>query len=130
MGRKERRTMQKAIKQTVPRSMLLTKEQRIEALVKNGITPRDLEKEYERGFKAGFREAAPATFKAVYAAVCVALHDLHGFGHDRCAKVLMAVDDIVVNALTSEEIIEEVWQKIGLRLNFGEPFDRIEEASK
>lgn len=85
---------------------------------------------YQAGFDAGFRAAAPFTFKAIYAAVCMALHDLHGFGHDRCAKVLMAVDDHVANTLTSTELIEEAWKKTGLYLNFEEPFDRIEDTRR
>lgn len=126
MNRQQRRAQQKA----TPGYLRGGKEDKIKALLKHGITPQDLEQEYKNGFEAGFKAAAPATFKAIYAAVCLALHDLHGFGHDRCAKVLMAVDDHVVSTLTSEELIEDTWKQIGLRLNFGEPFDRIEEALK
>lgn len=124
MNRAQRRAQQKA----TPAYLRGTREQKVKALLKNGITPEDLEREYERGFKEGFKAAAPATFKAIYAAVCKALRKLYKFGRYRCSKVLMAVDDIVVNALTSEEIIEDVWEEIGLRLNFDEPFDRIEDA--
>lgn len=126
MNRAQRRAQQRA----TPGYLRGSREQKVKALLKNGITPEDLEKEYETGFKEGFKAAAPATFKAVYAAVCMALHDLHGFGHDRCAKVLMAVDDHVAHCLTSEELIEEAWEKIGLYLNFDEPFDRIEDRRK
>lgn len=126
MNRQQRRAAQRA----TPGYLRGTKEQKVKALLKNGITPEDLEEEYKKGFDAGFRAAAPATFKSIYAAVCMALHDLHGFGHDRCAKVLMAVDDHVANTLTSVELIEEAWKKTGLYLNFEEPFDRIEDRRK
>lgn len=126
MNRQQRRAQQRA----TPGYLRGTKEQKIKALLKNGITPEDLEREYQKGFEAGFKAGAPMTFKSIYAAVCMALHDLHGFGHDRCAKVLMAVDEHVANSLTSQELIEEAWRKIGLYLNFDEPFDRIEDARR
>lgn len=126
MNRQQRRAQQRA----TPGYLRGTKEQKIKALLKNGITPEDLEKEYQKGFEAGFKAGAPVAFKAIYAAVCMALHDLHGFGHDRCAKVLMAVDEHVANSLTSEELIDEAWKKVGLYLNFDEPFDRIEDARR
>ena len=92
MNRAQRRAQQKA----TPAYLRGTREQKVKALLKNGITPEDLEREYERGFKEGFKAAAPATFKAIYAAVCKALRKLYKFGRYRCSKVLMAVDDIVV----------------------------------
>lgn len=125
MNRQQRRAQQKA----VPGYLRGSKEDKIKALLKNGITPQDLEQEYRKGFEAGFKAAAPATFKAIYAAVCLALHDLHGFGRKRCAQVLTTVDGHVLETLTSEELIDDVWSKIGLQLAFNEPFDRIEERS-
>jgi hypothetical protein len=105
---------------------MMTPEQRKAALVKNGITPEDLEQEWHTGYGAG----VDATLKTVYAGVCLALHDLYGFGLKRCKDVLRATENHVLQSLTSEEAIEEVFQKIGLRLAFDQPFDRIQEDDK
>jgi len=99
----------------------------IAKLSKNGITPEDLEKEFEKGYTRGFREAAEPVIRSCFAAVCLALNDLHKFGSRRCADVLRAVDQHMERTLTSEEIIDEVWERMGLKLDFKDPFDRIQE---
>ena len=104
-----------------------TKEQKMEALFKNGITADDLKHEYNRGFSDGFHEASPATFKTIYAAICLALNDKYGFGKKRCIDALNVIDQYVINSLTSAEAIEEVYKRIGIQIDFKEPFDRITE---
>lgn len=126
MNRQQRRAKQKA----TPSYLRGGKQQIVQQLIRNGITPEDLEKEFRAGYEAGFRDATPVTFKTIYAAVILALKELHGFGQARCARVLTAVDDKVAHALGSEELIEKVWESVGLRLNFEEPFDRIEMREK
>jgi hypothetical protein len=43
-------------------------------------------------------------------------------------KLMSMMDEIVVNRLTTEDLIDEVFEKMGIRINFRECFDRIEEA--
>lgn len=46
----------------------------------------------------------------------------------RCKDVLNLVDEKILFSLTSMEAIEEVWQKIGLQIDFNEVVsDRITE---
>ena len=71
-----------------------TKEQIEKRLIKNGITPQDLKAEYDKGWTAGFTKAAEPTIRSCYAAVCLALNDLYGFGSKRCADVLTALGGI------------------------------------
>lgn len=100
----------------------------MDALVKNGITIKDLEENYNKGYEAGFAVASGPVIKACYAAVCLALNELHGFGMKRCKDVLNLVDEKILFSLTSMETIEEVWQKIGLQIDFNEVVsDRIME---
>lgn len=99
---------------------------RRQRLMDAGYTPKEFKEEYQRGYDAG----AEATLKSAYAAVCLALSEIHGFGLKRCKTVLSAMDQHVIYTLTSEEIIEEVWERMGLRLVFKEPFDRIEEVGQ
>lgn len=109
----------------VPGYHRLTVDDRINAMCKNGITPQDLEKEFERGRLDGFKTAAEPMLKTCYAAICLALNDVHGFGAKRCFDVLVAVDDYVANSLTSAEAIEEVFDRMGLELDFGSPEGHI-----
>lgn len=125
MNRSQRRAQKKP---KIPAYRKLTIEERKEKLIKNGITPEDLKRSYENGYRQGFAEASPSTFKIIYAAVCLVLNAMHGFGMKRCRDVLNAVDACVVDQLTSEEAIEAVYEKIGLEIDFGEPLDaRVRE---
>lgn len=96
--------------------------------VQQGISPKDLEEEYRRGYSAGWREAGNPVVKGVYAAVCLVMHEMHGFGRKRCRDLLCAIDQNLLYQLTTEEAIDEVWNKIGLKLEFDEALDRIVEV--
>ena len=132
MNREQRRAQKKAQrgqpKPKQPQYLRMTKQQRMDALVKNGITIKDLEENYNKGYEAGFAVASGPVIKTCYAAVCLALNELHGFGMKRCKDVLNLVDEKILFSLTSLETIEEVWQKIGLQIDFNEVVsDRITE---
>lgn len=105
--------------------------QRVAAVAKiqqNGITIKELKENYDRGFSDGFKAAGEPIVKGCFAAICLALHDKRfGFGKKRCCDVLNAVDQHLLYDLTSDEAIEQVWQEIGLKLDFKEAFDRIQE---
>lgn len=98
------------------------------ALMKNGITPEDLSRSFKDGYDEGFRDAAPAITKTVYAAVILAARKQLGFGRKRCQRLITAVDGEVLNTLSSEEAIDEVYRQIGLHLDFGDPLDPISEV--
>lgn len=123
-NRKERRAANKA----KPAYMRKTDEELRKALVKNGITTQDLETNYNMGYKAGYHAAGEQIVKGCYAAVCLAMHELHGFGHKRCADLLNKIDEVMLYQLTTEEAVEEVWKNVRLRIDFSEAFDRVEEA--
>lgn len=128
MNRQQRR--KKAKEQ--PRALRgLTKEQAMSALIKNGITPEDLEKTYHDGFKQGHHMACVRMLEACYAAFALALRreKCTHFGAKRVIRLLRAVDDIILNTLDSEEVINAVFDELGVKLTFNNPFDRIEEVS-
>lgn len=128
MNRQQRRAQKK---EKVPAYRKMTIEERKEKLMRNGITPEDLKNSYENGYKHGFADASPTTFKIIYAAVCLVLNEMHGFGMKRCRDVLNAVDACVIDQLTSTEAIEAVYEKIGLEIDFGETLDdRVKERGK
>ena len=65
-----------------------------------------------------------------FAAVLLAAQEVYGFGHKRDWRLLKRVDEIVCTALDSEEVIREVWERMGLEINFREGIDRIREVEK
>lgn len=98
----------------------------MEALIKNGITMEDLKAEWHDGYEAGFSEASPCTMKTCYAAFCIALHDVLGFGCQRIAKVLNYADNAIYEHLTTQDIIDKVYQDAGLELNFGDGIEKVQ----
>ena len=126
-NRAQRRAMMR--NQTNKSQQLLanySKQQRMAGLVQNGITPKDLEEEFQRGREIGFKEAAEPILKSCYAGICIALHDEFGFGENRCYRAIKAVDEKIVWALNHQELVEETLEKTGLRLQLDEPFERVQ----
>lgn len=83
-------------------------------------------------YREGFRDGATSTFKMAYAAVCLVLHRDYGFWQGRCHKVLVELEREMSpgGQLTISGAIDQVFDEMGLHLNFEEPFDRIEKVEK
>lgn len=92
-------------------------------LIEAGHTPKEFEEQWQAGYQAG----AEAFLKTAYAAVCLAANDLHGFGFKRCKALLQAMDKHILYTLTDLEAIDEVYQRMGLKLVFTDPFERVQE---
>lgn len=97
---------------------------------RNGITLEDMKQAEERAYNQGVRAGIDSTTRTAFAAICLALHDLYGFGKVRCARVLNAVDEKIVMALTSDDAIQEVYDTMKLKIEFREdlPGDRVQEV--
>lgn len=97
---------------------------------KNGITLEDLKRVEDEGIKAGYERGADETLKTSYAAMCLALHDVHGFDCDACMEMLKAADERVTYALNSQELLDELDRTLDIQFHFkadlGE--DRIQEG--
>lgn len=121
MRRKAERE-QKAEKQRKAAAILATKdlEERKRLLAK---AMADSEKEARN-------QAVEYCFHSIYAAVLLAAQEVYGFGHKRAWRLLKRADEIVCTALSSEEVIREVWERMGLEINFREGIDRIREVEK
>lgn len=121
------RADRRAKKKQQPRwNKRFTSDQRINAMCKNGITPQDMDNAYQRGYKEAITNVSDYCMKDCYAAFLLAAHEVFGFGHDRCLRLLRAADDRIVNSLSSDESIQEVFDKLGVSINFYDP-DRITE---
>ena len=86
---------------------------------RNGITIEDLRMAENQGYMNGRNAGIENTMKTCYAAICLALNENHGFDADQCQEFLNDVDQRITMALTGEDAINEVWEKMGLRINFG-----------
>lgn len=99
---------------------------------RNGITVDDLKQNYDEGFTEGHKQGCEVTFETIFAAVCLALNELHGFGGTRCRRVLNAVHEKVYYCISRKDIIQEVYDRMGLEINFrnepGEIVEMKEEA--
>lgn len=121
MRRKAERE-QKAEKQRQAAAILATKdlEERKRLLAK---AMADSEKEARN-------QAVEYCFHSIYAAVLLAAQEVYGFGHKRAWRLLKRADEIICTALDSEEVIREVWERMGLEINFREGIDRIREVEE
>ena len=80
--------------------------------------------------KEARNQAVEYCFHSIYAAVLLAAQEVYGFGHKRAWRLLKRADEIICTTLDSEEIIREVWERMGLEINFREGIDRIREVEK
>ena len=85
---------------------------------KNGITIEDMHKAEEDAYSKGLKDGKDGAVKTVFAAICLTLHELHGFGKERCSRVLNDVYDKLQFTLTSQDAIQEVYDTIGLEIRF------------
>lgn len=136
MNRQHRREAAREARRDVSEyaAMIVKRDQAIRAakakLERNGITMEDVDKAGKDGYVQGYEAAGCDTVRACYAAICLALKEVHGFGKKRCTEVLRKVDDIILYRLTGQELVDQVWDEMGLRLEFNAPFDRIEEGKE
>ena len=83
---------------------------------------------YKKGWNDGAQHGVRFTIKDCYAAALLAMNRLGNYGHNGGMKLMSMMDEIVVNRLTTEDLIDEVFEKMGIRINFRESFDRVEEV--
>lgn len=102
-----------------------------ERINRNGITVEDMHRVETDAYADGVRDGKEATIRTCFAAVCLTLHDLHGFGKKRCSDVLNGVYEKLTMALTSEDAIQEVYDTMGLQIRFtdGVTEDAVTEVS-
>lgn len=96
---------------------------------KNGITLEDLKNAEDQGRRDGYMRGKEETLIIAYASFIMALHEECGFDGDRCREILNVADEKITYTLTSAEAIKEVYDTMGITLNFADamPGERIEE---
>ena len=96
----------------------------LKRIERNGITTDDVIQVENDAYKLGLNTGRDSTFRTIFAAICLTLHELHGFNDDQCIEVLNSVYDKACYALTSKELIQEAFDSVGVELSFdGEALD-------
>ena len=121
------RAQRRADKKKLNRYQRMTPEQQHTAMIKNGITPKDLQESYNKGYDEGIRRASEYCMKDSYAGFLLAAHEVFGFGRERCRRLLYAADERICNSLASDEAIKEVFDLVGVSIDFYDP-QRITET--
>lgn len=119
--RKEQRQKSVAAFWALPpeeRAQLMRDNEAFQRISRNGITLEDMHRAETEAYAKGIQEGKDATVRTCFAAICLTLHDMHGFGKNRCAKVLNDVYDRLCYALNSQEAIDEVYSTMGLEITF------------
>lgn len=83
---------------------------------------------YNMGFNRGLQRGNEFALKDGYAAALLAASEVYRFGNKRNGRLLKAMDTIVVNRLTTEDLIDEVFRRFGIKIDFADPFDRVQEV--
>ena len=100
-----------------------------ERINRNGITLEDMKNAEDQGRQDGFRAGREETLIICYASFILAMHELYDFDVDQCMNALNLADEKITYTLTSADAIREVYDEMGLTLNFAEaiPGERVQE---
>lgn len=103
-------------------------------LTRNGITMDYLKREVDKAFRRGQKSAVVVDsqfyMSTCYAAALLAAHEVLGAGHEQCLEFLHRMDHHVMYSLTSDELVQRVFDELGIKFNFKGVFEdeRIEEV--
>lgn len=87
---------------------------------------------YEREYERGAKDAERHAIKMIFAGMCLAMKEEFGFGAQRIHRMLTATQKYLQPGayFTTAELIDEVLEKTGIRLDFDDPFDMVERIEK
>ena len=104
-------------------------QEQIQSLVRNGITQKNLNEEYDKGHEDGFKAGTDKTLRTVYAGVVLCLLDA-GNTKDEAICFLRDLDNRVITSIDAGEDIEEVFDKTGVYLMLKEDVNRVREVAE
>lgn len=73
--------------------------------------------------------ATGPVLESVYAAAIILLSDDYGFDHDQCVEFLQKLEDKTLYCIEHSDILDEAFEKTGIKIHFNEGIDRIEEST-
>lgn len=83
---------------------------------------------FDMGYNQGLSRGCEFSLKDAYAATLLAANEVYKFGKKRNNRLVKKADEIVVNRLTTEDLVDEVFRRFGIMIDFREPFDRVVEV--
>ena len=86
----------------------------IARLSRNGITPKDLEDEFKRGYDTARKELTGFTMRMFYCAIGLATHELYGHGETRIIRTLDRVQEIMTEEICTADIMQRLKQETGI----------------
>ena len=101
-------------------------EKKLSQLYKNGLTEKDLQEQYEKGYRAGYQDRAWEIIQSYHGATTLALNEGFGFGKQRCLKALNQIETNLISFLTNQELIEEAEKKVGIEIHLDEGIFRAQ----
>lgn len=73
--------------------------------------------------------ATGPVLESIYAAAIILLTDEYGFDHDQCVSFLRKLEDKTLYCFEHQDILDEAFEKTGIRIHFDEGIGRIEERT-
>ena len=132
MNREERRAQSRAMRQEANRyaEYIARRDAARNAkkaqLERNGITADDLKRAYEQGKNESITQMSEFAMKMIYCGFALALKREFKFGPERVLRTLRAADQIILEELTTEDIIDRVSKELGIEMRFnGEKGDEL-----
>ena len=103
--------------------------EQVRILTQNGITQKDLDECFDKGYTDGYKNGTDKTLRTVYAGVILQLLE-DGCEQDKAIRFLRDLDNRLITSIDAKEDIEEVFQKTGVLLMLKEDFDRVKEVEQ
>lgn len=103
--------------------------EQVRILTQQGISEKDLNDSYDKGYNNGYKDGADRTMKVIYSGIVCCLLDM-GNSKDEAIGFLKAVDNRLITSIDADEDIEEVLKRTGIRLMLKEDFDRVREVAE
>ena len=102
--------------------------ERVRKLSVNGITDKDLDETYKKGYEEGYLFASENFFKQMYAAIAQELI-VAGNGKEEIVSFLHSVDRRFTVMFDADDEIQTVYEQIGVRINVAkDAIDRVNEV--
>ncbi len=124
MGRADRRAKSRELEREArARAKLIEKRDAAKRaamakLERNGITADDLQREYERGKNESIADMTDFAMKMIYCGFALALKREFKFGPERVLRTLRTADQIILEELTTQDIIDRVSKELGIEVRF------------
>ena len=67
--------------------------------------------------------------ESVYAAIVILMTEDYGFTHDQCVELLQKLEDKTLYCMDHMDILNEAFEKTGIKIHFNDAIDRIEEST-